>query len=172
MPAIEALGHVGLYVTDLETMRAFYENTLGLVVTDVVDDAGLVFMSADPSREHHELLLIAGDPGAAEASRVNQVSFRCARLDDVHEYWQRFQAQSVPIEMTVSHGNAVGVYFKDPEGNTVEVYWPTGLEARQPYMEHVDFESSPDEIRAKVEASVREHGATGYVGPEFAPPDS
>ncbi len=171
MPAVEALGHVGLYVRDLPTMRAFYEQTIGLEVTDVVDEAGLVFMSADPEREHHELLLIAGEPGDAAASRVNQVSFRCARLEDVHEYWRRFRDQSVPIEMTVSHGNAVGVYFLDPEGNTVEVYWDTGLKARQPYMEHVDFESSPEEIRANVEASVREHGTTGFVGPEFAPPD-
>ena len=45
MPAVQGLGHVGLYVEDLATMRAFYEETLGLHVTDVVADAGLVFMS-------------------------------------------------------------------------------------------------------------------------------
>jgi catechol-2,3-dioxygenase len=170
MPTVERLGHVGLYVDDLEAMRDFYETTIGLTVTDVVDEAGLVFMSADPEREHHELLLIR-DPANAGSGRVNQVSFRCSSLDDVRDFWQRFNERSIPIEMTVSHGNAVGVYFTDPEGNTVEVYWDTGLKARQPYMEHVDMAQEPAEINALVEASVAEHGDTGFVGPQFRPPD-
>lgn len=166
---VERLGHVGLFVSDLATMRAFYENVIGLVVTDVVEEGGLVFMSARPDEEHHELLLIAGELGSPEVSRVNQISFRCSSLEDVHDFWRRFVEHGVPVDMTVSHGNAVGVYFRDPEDNTVEVYWDTGLKARQPYMEHVDFAIGPDEIREQVRASVAQHGETGFVGPEFAP---
>ena len=91
----------------------------------------------------------------AGPDRLNQISFRCASLDDVHSFWQQFVARGVPIEMTVSHGNAIGVYFLDPEGNTVEVYWDTGLEARQPWMDHVDFSRS----------ARRRAGAGGATGP-------
>ena len=170
MPTVEQLGHVGLYVEDLGTMRDFYEGTIGLTVTDTVPEAGLVFMSSRPDVEHHELLLIGPSETGQPGARLNQVSFRCRSLEDVHEYWKLLRAADVPIEMVVSHGNAVGVYFLDPEGNTVEVYWDTGLAARQPFMESLDFEQPLDDVLAQVRATVRDHGDTGFVGPEFQPP--
>jgi catechol-2,3-dioxygenase len=37
-------------------------------------------------------------------------------------------------------------YFDDPDGNLIEVYWPTGdLSQRQPYIEPLDL-SQPDEV--------------------------
>ena len=169
MPSVEQLGHVGLYARDLDRMRAFYEQTIGLTVTDEVPEAGLVFMSARPDSEHHELLLIAQGETGKPGARLNQVSFRCASLADVHEYWELLRAESVPIEMVVSHGNAVGVYFLDPEGNTVEVYWDTGLAARQPFMQSLDFERPLHEVLELVEATARAHADTGFVSPEFQP---
>jgi catechol-2,3-dioxygenase len=65
--------------------------------------------------------------------------------------------------MIVSHGNAVGLYFRDPEGNRCEVYWPTGLKARQPYLEMVDLDEDVDEILRKIKESVAEHGESGVV---------
>jgi hypothetical protein len=63
--------------------------------------------------------------------------------------------------MTSTLGHAISVYFFDPEGNNVEVYWPTGLPARQPFVALLDFSHSADEIEAEVEALVAEFGATG-----------
>jgi catechol-2,3-dioxygenase len=38
------------------------------------------------------------------------------------------------------------LYFDDPDGNMIEVYWPTGdLRWRQPYAEPRDL-SQPDEV--------------------------
>ena len=41
-----------------------------------------------------------------------------------------------------THGNAFALYFFDPEHNRCEVYWGTGLRARQPYLEAVDLDQS------------------------------
>jgi hypothetical protein len=46
-------------------------------------------------------------------------------------------------------------YFDDPDGNMIEVYWPTGdLSCRQPYAEPLDL-SQPDEaLLEKITATI------------------
>ena len=53
---------------------------LGLEVTDEDLDMGVVFMSARPAQEHHELALVSGRNVGAEALVLQQVSFRCDTL--------------------------------------------------------------------------------------------
>jgi catechol-2,3-dioxygenase len=97
--------------------------------------------------EHHELLLV---PGREDGKVVQQISFRCASLADVKEFYRKFLAHNVPIIRTVSHGNAVGVYFKDPDDNQVEVYWQTGVDWPQPFGKQVDLTASDEEIMANL----------------------
>jgi catechol-2,3-dioxygenase len=163
-PSIARLGHVGIHAHDIEAEVAFYRDVLGLQVTDEEPAMGMVFLSARPDDEHHELLICGGrSVDDRDALLLQQVSFRCNSLDDVIGYYRRFKAADVPIDMIVSHGNAVGLYFRDPEGNRCEVYWNTGLKARQPYLEMVDLDEPPAEIMRKIEESVAQHGATGIV---------
>jgi catechol-2,3-dioxygenase len=163
MPTIERLAHVGLYVRDLEIQLAFYRDMLGLQVTDRDDAAGLVFLSSRPDIEHHELLLCGGRNVEDDALVLQQISFRCPTLDDVVAFYQRLIAAGTKIEYTVTHGNAIGVYFYDPEGNRAEVYWPTGLKARQGYLLEVDLSESSETIMKKVREHVAEYGETGFV---------
>ena len=85
------------------------------------------------------------------------------RVDEGIGYYKRFKEHNVQFDMIVSHGNAVGLYFRDPEGNRCEVYWPTGLKARQPYLEMVNLDEDPEEIMRKIRESVAEHGKEGVV---------
>ena len=57
-PRIARLGHIGIHCSDLAAQEEFYTQVLGLTVTDRDDDAGLIFLSAQPEVEHHEVLLI------------------------------------------------------------------------------------------------------------------
>jgi hypothetical protein len=43
------------------------------------------------------------------------------------------------------------------------VYWPTGLKARQPYLQMVNLDEDPAEIMRKITESVAEHGEEGVV---------
>lgn len=165
-PSISRLGHVGIHAFDIEKERVFYRDVLGLKVTDEDPAMGMVFMSARPEEEHHEFLICGGRNVAdKDALLLQQVSFRCNSLDDVIGFYRRFKEHNVQFDMIVSHGNAVGLYFRDPEGNRCEVYWPTGLKARQPYLEVVNLDESPDEIMRKIRDSVAEHGESGVVDP-------
>src|SRR5258708_37286951 len=163
-PSIARLGHVGIHAYDIAKERAFYEEVLGLQVTDEDPKLGMVFMSARPEEEHHEFLICGGrNVEDKDALLLQQVSFRCNSLEDVVGFFKRFKEHNVQFDMIVSHGNAVGLYFRDPEGNRCEVDWPTGLKARQPYLEIVNLDEDPEEIIRKIRESVAEHGKEGVL---------
>jgi catechol-2,3-dioxygenase len=148
MPKVTSLGHVGLYVGDIERSKAFYRDILGLKISDQNLQTGSAFMTAkDRLEEHHELLLV---PGREDGKVVQQVSFRCASLADIKQFYRVFLENKIPIIRTVSHGNAIGIYFQDPDGNQVEVYWPTGIDWPQPFGKPVDLTASDEDIMANL----------------------
>ena len=148
MATVTSLGHVGLYVRDVERSKAFYRDILGLKISDENPKTGSTFMTAkDRLEEHHELLLV---PGREDGKVVQQISFRCASLADVKEFYRIFSEHKIPIIRTVSHGNAVGCYFEDPDGNQLEVYWQTGVDWPQPFGKPVDLTASDEEIMANL----------------------
>jgi catechol-2,3-dioxygenase len=156
MPKVTSLGHVGVYVRDVDRSMAFYRDILGLQVSDR-SPSGSVFMTAqDRLAEHHELLLVPGRSDAGDVKLLQQVSFRCASLADVKEFYRVFNDHNVPINRIVSHGNTVSIYAADPDGNSVEVYWPTGIDVPQPCGEPVDLTKSEAEILARVDQVAKE----------------
>lgn len=161
-PSIARLGHVGIHCKDLQSQKAFYRDVLGLQVTNEDAQMGMVFLSARPEEEDHELLLCAGRD-VDDVLLLQQMSWRCNELSDVIGFHERLEKHGVQFDMIVSHGNAVGMYFRDPEENRLEIYWATGLEAKQPYLEKVDLSESPEEIMRKITESVAQHGTTGVV---------
>ena len=78
-------------------------------------------------------------------------------------YWKRFVENNVKIIYTITHGNAISCYFKDPDDNILEVYWQTGLKARQGFLIGLDFNKSEDELMREVTALVKEHGEKGII---------
>ena len=46
----------------------------------------------------------------------------------------------------MSHGNALGMYALDPEGNTIEVYYKTGFPVPQPHGDPIDLEAPEEEL--------------------------
>jgi catechol-2,3-dioxygenase len=167
--AITGLGHVGLHVNDLEAQASFYQNIVGLTITDRDPDIGMVFLSARPDEEHHELLLCGGRSTPPGTLMLQQVSFHCTTLDDMIAYARRFREHNVHIDMIVTHGNAIGIYFYDPEGNRCEVYWKTGFEARQPFLVDIDLDHPPPAFWARGRDLVERSGAPGIVAPTHPP---
>lgn len=168
MASINSLGHVGLYVTNLDESLAFYRDLLGLRVTDLIESRRIAFLSSRPHEEHHELVLCQGRSVPRRQFLLQQISFRCPTLQDVLDYHGILKSHSVPIQYTVSHGNAVGAYFYDPDGNVCEVYWPTGLAARQGFLQGLDFSQSPERLMELVREYVARYGETGYRDPALA----
>jgi catechol-2,3-dioxygenase len=148
-------------VTDIEVMRSFYTQTMGLTVSDVNPATGAVFLSSRPGFEHHELVLAPGREPAAGQKLLQQLSWRTDDVASLQGLHQRLLAAEAEIVAVVTHGNAIGVYFLDPEGNTTEVYVQTGLPVPQPFRESISLDGTPEEILAESERLVRARLSAG-----------
>jgi catechol 2,3-dioxygenase-like lactoylglutathione lyase family enzyme len=156
MAKVTSLGHVGFYVRDIERSVAFYRDILGLKVSDR-SPRGAVFMTAqDRLAEHHELYLAPGRNDEGPLNVLQQISFRCASVADVKEFYRIFVDNNVPILRCVSHGNTVSIYAQDPDGNPVEVYWPNGVDVPQPFGKPMDLSKSEAEIMAQLDQILAE----------------
>lgn len=149
--------HMGLFVTDLDKMADFYHRVLGFPITDrgFLGEAELVFLSRDP-RDHHQIVLVAGRPPGLPDRIVNQVSFRVGSLAELQRFYRRIRAEAVKELVPICHGNAWSVYFRDPEGNRIEVFVDTDWYVHQPMREIIDLDLPEPEIRRLTEALCRD----------------
>lgn len=149
MAHITGLGHVGIYAEDLMKQRDFYTRVMGLNIADEdLEERKMVFLSADPIAEHHEFVLMQGRVTTDDARVIQQISFKASSIDDLREFKQRLEDENLTIERIISHGNAFGMYFFDPEGNRIEVYYKTGVPVPQPHGDPIDLARSDEELLA------------------------
>ena len=151
MARVLGLGHVGIYVRDLERMVAFYRDVMGMRVTKQNWRAGAVFLSADPEAVDHEIALMRGRPSAEDPHLINQISMRVGTLADLRTFHRRLVADGYRIDGVVNHASAIGCYFYDPEGNRTEVFWVTGRPCWVPTVAPIDIEQPDDVVMAEVD---------------------
>jgi catechol 2,3-dioxygenase len=153
------LAHTGIFVTDMDRMVAFYTKALGLTLTDRgkarTFDTEVAFMSANPE-QHHQLALATGRPKEATFSTVMQTSFMVDSLDDLRTIRARALEHGATGMRATNHGNAWSIYFKDPEGNTVECYLDTPFHVPQPHGDPLDLDQSDADIVRETEAVCRQ----------------
>lgn len=152
MAAVIGLGHVGIYVRDLEKMVAFYRDTLGMRITKQNWRAGIVFFSTEPDRADHEIALFRGRPEDADSRMINQISLRVATLDDLRIFHRRLVAEGLRIDAVMNHVSALGCYYFDPEGNRSEVFWVTGRACWVPIAHLIDIEQSDEKVIVEIDA--------------------
>jgi len=151
------LTHFGIHAVDLDRMVDFYTRVMGFVVSDhgtSRSGSRVVFMTQNPEC-HHQFVLFDGRPGEHPYNPVNQISFRLDSLDTLKAYHGRLKAEGIAEDRVTDHGNAWAFYFKDPEGNPVELYCDTPFYTPQPCGEPLDLGQPNDEIVKRTEAMCR-----------------
>ena len=151
---------MGMFVADLARMRDFYTRVLGFTVTDegeadvLGQTIGFVFLSRD-SRDHHQIVLATGKPDRLPFNPINQISFRMAEFSGLREMYRRLVKEKVKELYPASHGNALSVYFHDPEGNRLELFVDTPWYVKQPLRVPMDMELSDSELWAWAEREAK-----------------
>ncbi len=127
--------HAVLYVHDLDKMLDFYMNVLMFQITDrgpLGDGApDIVFMSQNPE-EHHQIAMVPTRKDEKPSNTVNHFAFRVGSFDDVKVMHERLQPIDGINIGPLSHGNTLSIYFNDPEGNGIEIFWDTPWHVAQP----------------------------------------
>ena len=158
-----------MFVADPARMEDFYTRVLGFTATDrgQLDTPrgklDFVFLSRDPA-EHHQIVMASGRPESLPFNPINQISFRMAEFAGLREMHRRLAAEKVRDLYPVSHGNALSVYFLDPEGNRIELFVDTPWYCRQPMRIPMDLNLPDEKLWAWAEAEARKQ-------PDFMPVD-
>ena len=122
---VKELGHLVLYVRDLERSRTFYRDIIGWREIGGSREGAAMFSAG---RTHHELLLIeVGESAQAipQGRRVGLYHFglKIGETDgELKEAVDRLQQARVHIVGSADHGVTHSVYLLDPDGNELEIY--------------------------------------------------
>jgi catechol 2,3-dioxygenase len=126
---VKELGHVVLYVKNLERSVHFYRDVLGFAPIELADGATAVPIAAFSSgRTHHELLLIevgedAPHPGAGRRSGLYHIGLKVGDSDDeLREVIETINAAGVKVVGASDHTVTHSLYVLDPDGNEIELY--------------------------------------------------
>jgi catechol-2,3-dioxygenase len=124
---IKELGHIVLYVRNLERSAGFYRDVLGWreVAPEVPGMPAAAFSSG---RTHHELLLIeVGENAQAipQGRRVGMYHFglKVGDTDDeLRDAVRTLQSAGVRVVGASDHTVTHSLYILDPDGNEIELY--------------------------------------------------
>ncbi len=124
---VRELGHVVLYVRNLERSLAFYRDLLGFRAVASLGGAATVLRGVD-ERTHHELLLIeVGEDAAAipVGRRVGLYHIGLKIGDDpetLRAAYDELIRAGTPFIGAGDHTVTQSLYVQDPDGNEVEIY--------------------------------------------------
>jgi catechol-2,3-dioxygenase len=119
---IKELGHVVLYVSNLERSADFYKNTLGF--REIARETNVAAFSS--GRTHHELLLIevGGEPRRKMAEPgLYHIGFKIGETDEeLKAAYTSLTEKGVTIVGMSDHHVTHSLYILDPDGNELELY--------------------------------------------------
>ena len=124
---IGKVGHVGLYVKDLERSTRFYTQILGFQVSDAIPPgevpggAGCLRCAPD----HHAIALFGATADHPAGTGLHHLAMEVPTLDEVVRIREHLREHQVPITLDGRRGAGVQllVEFRDPDGHLLEVYW-------------------------------------------------
>jgi catechol 2,3-dioxygenase len=145
---VRELGHLVLYVRDVERSATFYRDVLGW--RQIMPDAGERPVGAaafSSGRTHHELLLIEVGADAVAIPPGRRVGLYHFGLnvgesdDDLRAILATLEAAGTTIVGASDHTVTHSLYIEDPDGNEIELYVDVA---------GVDWKSDPSLIGAPI----------------------
>lgn len=146
MPAKPRLAHIVLSTNRLAEMKAWYGRVLGAHV--VHENPAMCFMTFD--EEHHRLALVS-PPGVQFTERtaittgLQHSAYTFPALADLLEHYTGLAADGIEPLTPVQHGVTTSLYYRDPDGNLVELQVDNfaSAAAASAYMEGPEFAADP-----------------------------
>jgi len=121
------LGHALLRVSDEEKARWFYCDVLGLKLAERDPDHGGLFTTLD---DGFHTLDFARHPSPEQAQKPtsNQLglvhlAFQVEHYSDLRDAYVGLLKNGITVERATDHESQRSLYFHDPDGNGLEIYY-------------------------------------------------
>jgi catechol 2,3-dioxygenase len=121
---VKELGHLVLYVRDIERSRRFYRDVLGW--SEIAGEGPMAMFSS--GRTHHELLLLEVGPNATPIPPGRRVGLYHFGLkigttdEELRAALTELIDAGANVVGTADHGVTHSLYITDPDGNEIELY--------------------------------------------------
>lgn len=158
-----AMSHVGFYAIDLDALTRFYTETLGYAINGKGrmpaigphPEAEYVYLSRDPM-EHQQVILCEGRAASTPTS-IDQLSLRVPSLKELRKIEKVLKTHPGVHDIEyVCHGNSFSIYFRDPEGNRIELAVESVWYVHAPSGWFLDLSLDDDALIKDTENKVRE----------------
>ncbi len=118
------IGHIHLRVSNLERSIAFYRDVLGFELVQP-HDAQAAFLSAGGYHHHIGLNTWAskdGGPPPRGSTGLYHFAILLPNRRELARIYKRLLDHGVQIGAAQDHGVSEAIYFRDPDGNGIEIY--------------------------------------------------
>ena len=131
---LSGIGHVLLRVADEEASKRFYRDVLGFRIAEQDPEHGGVFMTLG---DGFHVIDIAQHPAPQDAPRprhgqlgLAHIAFKVASYAALREAYAHLLKNNVEVQRAADHVCQRSIYFADPDGNGLEIYYemPRALE--------------------------------------------
>jgi len=119
-PSVRHMGHVAIFVTDLERATAFYQEGLGFRPSDIYPGKG-IFLRAPGSHDHHNIFLLKRDGPVG----FHHMSFEVADFQEVVTAGRNMRSNGWQTQFGPGRhvlGSNYFWYFHTPMGGASEYY--------------------------------------------------
>jgi catechol 2,3-dioxygenase len=126
---LERIGHCLLRVRDVERSKKFYMDVLGFQLMEQDPEHGGVFLSLPEDGHTIDLFPVehpeTAQPVTERRDRVGlvHIAFKVASYAALEEAYKTLQTHRVQVHRMIDHGSQRSLYFTDPDGNGLEIYY-------------------------------------------------
>jgi catechol 2,3-dioxygenase len=127
------LQHFGVLTRHLERTVDWYAKVVGMTTRYSIQrsEAGVYVTFLTNDNAHHRLAIITmpevqEDTDKVAHVKLQHVPFEYATIDDLLNSYVRVKGLGIEPVLTTDHGPAISFYYKDPDGNIVEVFVDLG----------------------------------------------
>ena len=134
MIKLSGIGHVLLRVVDEEASKRFYRDVLGFRIAEQDPEHGGVFMTLGDGFHTIDITQHPAPKDAAAPQRgqlgLVHIAFKVGSYAALREAYAHLLQQGVEIQRATDHVCQRSLYFTDPDGNGLEIYYemPRALE--------------------------------------------
>jgi catechol-2,3-dioxygenase len=124
---LSSIGHVLLRVTDEEASKRFYRDVLGFRIAEQDPEHGGVFMTLGDGFHTIDVMQHPAPQQSPRPQRgqlgLGHIAFKVASYAALRDAYTHLLQNGVEIQRAADHICQRSIYFADPDGNGLEIYY-------------------------------------------------